>query len=227
VAEPEDVQTAGAQSDDAETDEAKPRRFSFSSLPARIGAGAAAIAAVVSLVFLLVPSLQPHTEQCGETGAGELSEIRVERGTFAEYLALANDPTRYLVKVPRRINGTTATTYRWHSYLPRELSEVGNIVLYKATIQGFKGKQVELRYSLMNAKRQELLANPTQFQAFRSQRCSSDQFGQPVWIPPLPNTAGKRLNAELLLYSPSGLLLESGRSPVFVGAPTPPLPRNT
>src|SRR5690242_1362251 len=114
----------------------KQRRLSFSSLPTRVGAGAATLATLAGLLFLFDPGLQPHLEQCGETGAGDLSQIRVEQGTFAEYLALSDLPTRVLVAHDVNVNNKTVKRWSWQTYPPSALAVRGNILLYKATIQG-------------------------------------------------------------------------------------------
>lgn len=192
--------------------------MSFSSIPARIGAGAATLATLAGLLFLFDPSLQPHFEQCGETGAGDLSQIRVEEGTFGEYLALSDQPPGVLVEHDAIVNGKKVKKWRWQRYPTSALEVRGNILLYKATIQGYRNEQIVLRYSLLRARDDSLLGPPTIAYEFKSPRCSSDQFGLPVWIDATPSTAGRPLYAELLLYSPKHLLIESGRSSRFRGA---------
>jgi len=187
------------------------RRFALSSLTAKIGAVGATIATLVGLLFVFVPSLQPTVRHCGETASGDISQIRVEQGTFADYLSLSDRPTR------EKIDGI---------WVPRQKSELrtrGNILLYKATIEGFRNEPVELRWSLLTAKDDALIGKPRSTLTYTSPRCSLDQIGSPIWIPGSKSTGNKKLYAEILLYDasdklPNKRLVESGRSPAFVGA---------
>ena len=187
------------------------RRFGLSSLTARISAVGAPIATLVGLLFLFVPSLQPTVKHCGETASGDISQIRVEQGTFADYLLLSDRPTREKVD---------------DIWVPRQKSELqsrGNILLYKATIEGFRNEPVELRWSLLTAKDDALIGKPLSTLTYTSPRCSLDQIGSPIWIPASKGTAEKKLYAEILLYDasdklPNKRLVESGRSPSFIGA---------
>ena len=187
------------------------RRFALSSLTAKIGAVGATIATLVGLLFVFVPSLQPTVRHCGETASGDISQIRVEQGTFADYLSLSDRPTR------EKIDGI---------WVPRQKSELrtrGNILLYKATIEGFRNEPVELRWSLLTAKDDALIGKPRSTLTYTSPRCSLDQIGSPIWIPGSRSTGNKKLYAEILLYDasdklPNKRLVESGRSPAFVGA---------
>ena len=185
------------------------RRFGLSSLTARISAVGATIATLVGLLFLFVPSLQPTVKHCGETASGDIGQIRVEQGTFADYLSLSDRPTRK----GRRHLGSPSV----------QLQGRGNILLYKATIEGFRNEPVELRWSLLTAKDDALIGKPLSTLTYTSPRCSLDQIGSPIWIPASKSTAEKKLYAEILLYDasdklPNKRLVESGRSPSFIGA---------
>ncbi len=190
----------------------RPRRFALSSLTARIGGVGATIATLVGLLFLFVPSLQPIARHCGETASGDISQIRVEQGTFADYLSLSDRRPRE--KVPG---------VGWVPYRKSDLRRRGNILLYKATIEGFRHKPVELRWSLLTAKDDALIGKPVSTLTYTSPRCSLDQIGSPVWIPASKSTRNEKLYAEILLYDASDdlarkRLVESARSPSFIGA---------
>jgi hypothetical protein len=172
----------------------------LSTLPGKIVAAATGVAAVTTTVFLLDPGLQPVLDHCHETARGDVSQVRIERGTWEDYLVLSDQPT----------GGRPRT----------QLSLRGNIVLYKAVIQGFKHSPVAVRFSVLDAKDDELihaknLRNNDPALTFSSPRCSLDQFGAPLWIP-AGIASGKKLYAEILLYDvKDSVLIESARSPAF------------
>ncbi len=97
------------------------RKFALSSLTAKIGAVGATIATLVGLLFVFVPSLQPTVRHCGETASGDISQIRVEQGTFADYLSLSDRPTK------ENIDGNLVP------YRKSDLRRRGNILLYDAS----------------------------------------------------------------------------------------------
>ena len=108
-------------------------------------------------------------------------------------------------------------------YRKSDLRRRGNILLYKATIEGFRNEPVELRWSLLTARDDALIGKPVSTLTYTSPRCSLDQIGSPVWIPADKSTADKKLYAEILLYDassklPHKRLVESDRSPAFTGA---------
>ena len=89
--------------------------------------------------------------------------------------ALSDQPPGGYVerRIARTVNGKKVKKWRWQRYPTSALEVRGNILLYKATIQGYRNEQIVLRYSLLRAPDDSLLGPPTIAYEFKSPRCSS------------------------------------------------------
>lgn len=161
----------------------------------RIGAVAGAIAAVAGLVFLFFPGLRPTTHTCPEATEGQIRNVSVTGARYADYLGQAQiDPA-----------GRSAAL----------LETPGFIVDYEVSASGFRGKALPLRWSLVDAKTQTAVDDPSLKNqlalTITPDRCTY-HVGHPIWVRPHSAT---RYYVELFLYDPGEIQLDSARSPSF------------
>ena len=161
----------------------------------KIGAVAGAIAAVAGLVFLFFPGLRPTTHACPEATEGQIRDVSVTGGSYADYLGQA------------RIDSAGRTA--------AQLATRGFILNYDVTASGFRGKTLPLRWSLVSAKTGNTVADPSLKNqlalTITPDRCTY-HVGHPIWVRP---HGAQRYYVELFLYDPSEIQLDSAQSPSF------------
>jgi hypothetical protein len=161
----------------------------------KIGAVAAAIAAVAGLVFLFFPGLRPTTHTCPEETEGQIRNVSVTGATYADYLGQARIDSA----------GRSAAV----------LTTRGFIVDYEVATSGFRGKTLPLRWSLIDAKTGITVDDPSLKNqlalTITPDRCTY-HVGHPMWV--RPHSAG-RYYIELFLYDPGEIQLDSARSATF------------
>ena len=174
----------------------RPAARSRGRLVAEILSGAAAVATIVALVLVLLPS---GSKPCSGEGA-LLSNITVERGvTFREYL-----------------NRTNAST---QGYRQRQLEMPVELISYDLRIDGFKRKHVTSRWSLYEGKTDSAVADD----ALRNRlavdvepTACQTRLHPAIWAPALRRTG--RFYFKLFVYDEKGNLLAQGRSPLLAGS---------
>lgn len=172
-----------------------PGAKSLAGLITQIGAAAGAIGAVLGVVFLLLPSLQPKTESPTPEKRADIGVLKVERPlTYAQYLQRTGLPGGDYGK----------------AYLDRQ----GVFVEFDVSIVGYKNKPLPLRWSLFNAASGNEVseARGTTLRA----EAPSDRATWHIWAP-LPHTRG-RFFLLIQLFDPTGVVpLDRAQTESFSG----------
>jgi hypothetical protein len=168
---------------------------SLSSLLMKAGAVAGAIGAVLALVFVLVPSLQPKSSEPPAEKRGDIGVLKVER------------PVTYQAYLQR--TGLPGGDYG-RSYLRRE----GVLVNFDVSITGYKSKDLPLRWSLYDA------ASGTQVSESKGTtlraQADTDRATWHVWAP-LPQRGGT-FYLLIQLFDPAGVVpLDQAQTEPFAG----------
>jgi hypothetical protein len=158
------------------------------------------IGGVVGLVFVFRPGWKPDTPQ--DVGKADITEVRVRQPvTFRRYLQrLKLEP------------GTLSE---------QQLSRLGVLIAFEAQIQGFKGKQLPLRWELNNDATGELVAEDEAVSIVPSTNDEGRTWF--VWVPaPRKN---QTYYATVIIYQPRrgdvDVPLEDFDSPPFRGRSPP------
>lgn len=132
-----------------------------------IGAVAGAIAAVLGVVFLLLPNLRP--ERTPEEGSATFEKPTLEQPvTFGQYL--------------RRIELPATGT-------KEQLEQVGVIAEVQLTIKGYRGKSLPLRWYLLDLGTNDIVYESSRKYSFQADR-NVATVSQPFWAP-MPDTPGQ------------------------------------
>ena len=159
------------------------------------------IAGVLGLVFLVFPALRP--EPAPDTGAVQVSDVRVRQPvSFGRYLKRLKLPPGQLTA----------------EYLARR----GVMIEFQTQIEGFKGKQLPLRWELNDAATNDVVDED---QAVTI-KPSTNNEGRTwfVWAP-APETGGKYYVTVTIYQPPKGEVdvpLEAFDSPEFTGLAAAP-----
>ena len=149
------------------------------SLPARVARWTAAavgfVATLLGLVFVLFPALKPD-EPAVKQGA-MLSNATVEQLSFGQYLDRED-----LDRAP---------------YDASALGRRGIFVEFDFVIDGFKNKQLPLRWQLVDISDGEQLGKSRD--TLIEPEAATDQGSVPVWVP-LPRRRVRRAYVQLQLY---------------------------
>jgi hypothetical protein len=169
------------------------------SLPIRVAqwtsAGVAFLATLLGVVFVLFPALKPTGPPT--TKAATLSDAVQEQLNWGQYL----DRTAGLSRA---------------SYDASALQRRGIYVSFHFSIDGYDGKQLPLRYQLLDAQTGDQLGQSSGTLIVPTAR--SDSGVWPVWVP-LPPGPPKLVYVQLQLYDDTGIVpLDSLRTPAIRAA---------
>ena len=159
------------------------------------------IAGILGLVFIAFPALRPEAPQ--DTGTVEVSDVRVRQPvTFARYLKRLKLPPGQLSE----------------EFLARR----GVMIEFQTQIEGFRGKQLPLRWELNDAATNDVVDED---QAVTI-KPSTNNEGRTwfVWAP-APETTGKYYVTVTIYQPPKGEVdvpLEAFDSPEFTGLAAAP-----
>jgi hypothetical protein len=132
-----------------------------------IGAVAGAIAAILGVVFLLVPNLRP--EPTPQEGSATFEKPTLEQPvTFGQYLRR--------VELPQT------------GYTAEQLQEAGVIAAVQLTIKGYKGKRLPLRWYALDVGTHDIVDEQSKKYSFKPDRNVSP-FTWPFWVA-MPTTPG-------------------------------------
>ena len=156
-----------------------------------VAATVSTLGTLIGLVFIFFPDLQPRSGGCPGPVAATLSRISVEVGTtWRHYVA--------------EVNLDVA------SYPDDVLETRGAILHYTASLKGYRGKPVSLRWSLYDAATGAPLRGPfvtNQIALELTPRSCDENAGQPIWIHTEKQRG--RIHARIFVYDGSGLLRDS------------------
>ncbi len=132
-----------------------------------IGAVAGAIAAVVGVVFLLVPNLRP--EPTPQEGSATFEKPTLEQPvTFGQYLRR--------VELPQE------------GYTPKQLQQPGVIAAVQLTIKGYRGERLPLRWYALDLGTHDIVDEQSKKYSFEPDR-NVTPLTWPFWVA-LPKTPG-------------------------------------
>jgi hypothetical protein len=132
-----------------------------------IGGIAGAIAAVLGVVFLLVPSLRP--EATPPEGSATFAKPTIDQPvTFRQYLRR--------IELPE--TGVTA----------ERLQQAGVLADVKVTIKGYRGKELPLRWYVLDLGTRDIVYESSRKYFFKTDR-SAATVSKAFWIP-MPETRG-------------------------------------
>ena len=132
-----------------------------------LGAVAGAIAAILGVVFLLVPNLRP--ERTPDEGSATFGVPTIERPvTLGQYLRRVELPPGDLTQ--------------------QQLQRVGVIAAVQLTIKGYKGKQLPLRWYVLDLSTHDIVDEQSKKYTFQPDR-NVTPFTWPFWVA-LPRTPG-------------------------------------
>ena len=158
----------------------------------KAGAVAGALAAIAGLVFLFFPGIRPTSNTCPQDKSGSIGQVDATGGDFADYLDQAG--------IGR--DGRTET----------ELEKRGFIVTYDVAATGYRGKDMPLRWSLVDARTNSLVRDPSltnQGALTITPDACTYHVGHPIWVQP---PAGGHYYVRLYLYDNGKVELASARS---------------
>lgn len=162
----------------------------------KAGAVAGSLAAIAGLVFLFAPGLRPGSNACPQEKDGQIARVVATGGSFADYLDQAGI-------------GHAGRS-------ERELATQGFIVDYDVTTTGYRGKQLPLRWSLVDAKTNRHVSDPSltnqQALTITPDACTY-HVGHPIWV--RPPAGARRYYVQLYLYDDRNVQLDSARSSSF------------
>lgn len=168
---------------------------SVAALVTQLGAVAGAIGAVLGVVFLLLPSLQPKSETPPAEKRADIGVLKVEHPvTYQQYLQRTGLP-----------GGDYSNAY---------LDRKGVFVEFDVSIVGYKNKPLPLRWSLYNAASGNEVseAKGTTLRA----EAPSDRATWHIWAP-LPRARG-RFFLLIQLFDPTGVVpLDRAQTESFSG----------
>jgi len=132
-----------------------------------IGAVAGAIAAVLGVVFLLVPNLRP--EPTPQEGSATFEKPTLEQPvTFGQYLRR--------VELPQE------------GYTPEQLKQPGVIAAVQLTIKGYRGERLPLRWYALDLGTHDIVDEQSKKYSFEPDR-NVAPLTWPFWVA-LPKTPG-------------------------------------
>ena len=132
-----------------------------------IGAVAGAIAAVLGVVFLLVPNLRP--EPTPQEGSATFEKPTLEQPvTFGQYLRR--------VELPQE------------GYTPEQLKQPGVIAAVQLTIKGYRGERLPLRWYALDLGTHDIVDEQSKKYTFQPDR-NVTPLTWPFWVA-LPKTPG-------------------------------------
>jgi hypothetical protein len=170
-------------------------RRSLAALVIQAGAIAAAIGAVLSVVFVLLPNLQPTAEQAPTEKRADIGVLKVDRPvTYRQYLQRTGLP-----------GGDYGASY---------LGRQGVFVEFDVSIVGYKGQPLPLRWSLFDAASGAEVseARGTTLRA----EAPTDRATWHIWAP-LPRRRG-RFFLLIQLFDPKGVVpLDRAQTESFPG----------
>lgn len=132
-----------------------------------IGAVAGATAAVLGVVFLLVPNLRP--EPTPQEGSATFEKPTLEQPvTFGQYLRR--------VELPQE------------GYTPKQLQQPGVIAAVQLTIKGYRGERLPLRWYALDLGTHDIVDEQSKKYSFEPDR-NVTPLTWPFWVA-LPKTPG-------------------------------------
>ena len=132
-----------------------------------IGGIAGAIAAVLGVLFLLVPSLRP--EPTPEEGSATFEKPTLEQPvTYGQYLRRVEIPLE--------------------GYTPEQLKETGVIAAVQLTIKGYRGERLPLRWYALDLGTHDIVDEQSKRYTFEPDR-NVTPLTWPFWVA-LPKTPG-------------------------------------
>jgi hypothetical protein len=161
-----------------------------------VEAVALAVAAVLGVIFLLVPRLKPAEPCKGQERRGTLSHVVVDKSvTYGGYLTLIHEPT--------------------HGLSPKRLRQVGKLISVRIEAVGYKGKRLPIRWTTLSASGEPVteprLKDQLAFEV-EPEECS-DSGRRSVWAqnPAQPGA----YQVELTLFDEDDEPLDAARSGIF------------
>jgi hypothetical protein len=165
-----------------------------------IGAVAGAIAAVLGIVFLLVPNLRP--EPTPQEGSATFEKPTLEQPvTFGQYLRR--------VELPEE------------GYTPEQLKQPGVIAAVQLTIKGYRGERLPLRWYALDLGTHDIVDEQSKKYSFEPDR-NVTPLTWPFWVA-LPKTRGP-FKIVFEIYPPNAKPGKPGVVP-FAKAETDPFER--
>jgi hypothetical protein len=165
-----------------------------------IGGIAGAIAAVLGVLFLLVPNLRP--EPTPDEGSATFEKPTLEQPvTFGQYLRR--------VELPQT------------GYTPEQLQQSGVITDVQATIRGYRGQSLPLRWYVLDLGTHDVVDEQSKKYSFQPDR-NEQPFSWPFWVA-LPETPGP-FKIVIEIYPPNAKPGKPGIRP-FAKAETDPFER--
>ena len=165
-----------------------------------IGAVAGAIAAVLGVVFLLVPNLRP--EPTPQEGSATFEKPTLEQPvTFGQYLRR--------VELPQE------------GYTPEQLKQPGVIAAVQLTIKGYRGERLPLRWYALDLGTHDIVDEQSKKYSFQPDR-NVTPLTWPFWVA-LPKTPGP-FKIVFEIYPPNAKPGKPGVVP-FAKAETDPFER--
>jgi hypothetical protein len=165
-----------------------------------IGAVAGAIAAVLGVVFLLVPNLRP--EPTPQEGSATFEKPTLEQPvTFGQYLRR--------VELPQE------------GYTPEQLKQAGVIAAVQLTIKGYRGERLPLRWYALDLRTHDIVDEQSKKYSFQPDR-NVTPLTWPFWVA-LPKTPGP-FKIVFEIYPPNAKPGKPGVVP-FAKAETDPFER--
>ena len=161
-----------------------------------VGAVAGAVAAVLGVIFLALPQFKPDEPCAGQKTRGDLSDVIVDSSvTYGGYLTLQQASREGVDR--------------------EQLRAPGKLITAKVSADGFKGKELPLRWTVVHERGQpvtdENLLNRLALKV-KMQECSDEALSQ-VWARD-PSVPGE-YKIKLVLYNDHGGFLDQARSDVF------------
>ena len=132
-----------------------------------IGGVAGAIAAVLGVIFLLVPNLRPEATPRGRVGDVREADARAARDLRA-------------VPASRRASAD--------GYTPKQLQQLGVIAAVQLTIKGYRGKSLPLRWYALDLGTHDIVDEQSKRYMFQPDR-NVTPLTWPFWVA-LPETPG-------------------------------------
>jgi hypothetical protein len=161
-----------------------------------VAAVAGAIAAVLGVVFLLLPWLKPDEPCKGQQLAGQLTKLVVDRSvTYGGYLKLIHAST----------DGVD----------PNRLLQRGKLLAFQVEAIGYKGKRLPIRWTTLTADGEpvpEPALNDQLALELKPEDCT-DTARESVWTAN-PAHPGRYL-VEVTLFDDDGQALDAARSGTF------------